>query len=85
MQNPNFIETLSDLDGGVLVNKLSRAVADVALGAVEHGKKGKVTLTLDLDRIGTSAQLQITHKINYTKPTLRGKARLISQRSARFN
>jgi len=74
MKNPNFIETLEELDAGVLANKLARAAADVALGVVEHGKKGKIVLTLDMERIGESAQLQIAHKINYVKPTLRGKA-----------
>lgn len=74
MQKPDFIETLTELDAGIVANKLSRVVADVALGVVEHGKKGKIVLTLDLDRIATSSQLKIDHKINYIKPTLRGKA-----------
>ena len=74
MKNPDFIETLNELDAGIITSKLSRVVADVALGVVEHGKKGKIVLTLDLDRIGETAQLTVAHKINYVKPTFRGKA-----------
>jgi len=71
---PDFSSTLEELDAGVLLNKISRAAADVALGVVTHGKKGKVVITLDLDRIGESSQVNVSHKISYIKPTLRGKA-----------
>lgn len=74
MQNPNFILSLEEMDAGILADRLSRALADVAIGVVEHNKKGKVVLTLDLDRIGESSQVNVSHKLNYIKPTLRGKA-----------
>lgn len=73
-QTPHFGQTLEELDAGVLLHKLSRAAADVALGVIEHGKKGKITLTLDFDRIGESSQVNVSHKISYQKPTRRGKA-----------
>jgi len=48
-------------------------LAQVALGVVESGKKGKLVITLDLDQIGDSAQLMVSHKVVATKPTLLGK------------
>lgn len=73
----DFIETLGELDAGVFSAKLSRAVADVALGVMtngDKGKKGKVTITLDIARIGESSQVQIAHTLAYSKPTKRGKS-----------
>lgn len=65
-----FIE---DLDGGVLQQKLARALSEVAGGVVDHNTKGKVTLTMELDRIGNSYQVNVSHKLLFTVPTLRGK------------
>lgn len=73
-QNPNLSNTLEELDAGILMSKLTRAAADVALGVIQHNKKGKVMLTLNLDRIGESAQVNVSHKVSYTKPTTRGQA-----------
>lgn len=73
-QNPNLSSALQELDAGILMSKLTRAAADVALGVIQHNKKGKIVLTLDLDRIGESAQVNVSHKVSYTKPTIRGKA-----------
>jgi len=67
-------ETLEELDAGIFVQKFSRATRDVALGVVEHGKKGKVTIELTMDRVGDSSQIEIAHKLSYAKPTKRGKA-----------
>jgi len=54
-QQPNFITTLDDLDAGIVTAKLSKILAEVALGVIEHSKQGKVVLTLDMKRIGESA------------------------------
>lgn len=65
-----------ELQGGVLGQQFERAISDVALGVVTHGdkgKKGKVTLTFDLARIGESNQVNVTHKLEYKAPTARGK------------
>ena len=73
-KNPNFTETLEELDAGILVSKLSNALANTALGVIQHNKKGKVVLTIDIDRIGESSQINVSHKISYNQPTLRGKS-----------
>lgn len=72
MKPSNFIETLEELDAGIFSSKISKALSEVALGVVEQGKKGKLVITLSMDRIGESSQLQVIHKLNYAKPTLRG-------------
>jgi len=74
LKNPDFTETLQELDAGILVSKLSNALANTALGVLQHNKKGKVILTIDLDRIGESSQINVSHKIVYQQPTLRGKS-----------
>ena len=67
------LETLSDLDAGVFSQKLSSALSAAALGTVTHGGKGKVVIQLELERIGESTQVKVSHKLQYIKPTLRGK------------
>lgn len=74
MDEYDFIETLNDLDAGVFSAKLTRAVKDVAIGAVEYGKTGKVVIDLTMKRIGESHQVNLEHKLKYDKPTLRGKS-----------
>ena len=68
----DFSELFSDLDGGVFAEKIGTALSLVARGVVEHAKKGKVVITLDLDRIGQSSQVAIAHKLAYNAPTARG-------------
>lgn len=75
-RNTNLVELLGDLNAGVFAQKVERALSDVALGVVTHGdkgKKGKVTLTFDMVRIGESNQVRLVHSISYDQPTLRGK------------
>lgn len=74
MSDYDFTEILAELDAGVFSAKTSRAMQAVALGAVEHGRKGVVTLQFTMERIGDSSQLNVTHKLSYQKPTLRGRA-----------
>jgi hypothetical protein len=71
------LDTLfEELNAGVFRQQVERALSDVALGVVTHGeknKKGKVTLTFDMVRIGESNQVNLTHKLEYRAPTARGK------------
>ena len=69
----NFEEVLADLDGGIFAQKIGHALSDVALGTVLTGKAGKVQITFDMKRIGDSSQIEVAHKINFTKPTEKGK------------
>jgi len=72
-QNPNATRSIDEMDAGIFTQKITAALAEVALGAIQHRKKGKVIIELNLEPIGTSSQLNITHKIASTKPTLNGK------------
>jgi hypothetical protein len=68
----NTEKFLGELNGGVFEQQIGAAITDVASGVAEHGKGGKVTITLDFSRIGDSAQVKIKHKLSYSIPTLRG-------------
>jgi len=69
----NTPEFMADLDGGVFEQKIGRALSDVALGVVNHGKVGKVTISFDIKQIESSRQVAISHKLSYSKPTAKGK------------
>ncbi|MBV2138551.1 MAG: hypothetical protein KUF79_17225 [Candidatus Thiodiazotropha sp. (ex Ctena orbiculata)] len=68
----------ADLDAGIFEQKLSDILSEVA-GAVidtsEHkaGAAGKVTIELDISRIGSSYQVAVDHKLKFTMPTQYGK------------
>lgn len=64
---------LDDLDAGVFREKIARAVSDVALGVVSHGKTGDVTIKLSFKQIADSRQVHCDHKITFTQPTAKGK------------
>lgn len=71
---PDF---LGELDAGVFVNKIAAALNNTALGVLNNGNKGKVTLTFDFERMGNSVEekrVKIKHKLQYVTPTPRGKA-----------
>jgi hypothetical protein len=70
-------ETLAEMDAGVFIAKVSRALADTALAVIEHDdsrKKGKVTLEFEFERIANSAQVNISHTLKMARPTRRGRA-----------
>jgi len=63
----------SELDAGVFEEKLSRQLSEVAGAVIDHGKPGKVTITLDMTAIGSSSQVKVAHKLTYSRPTSKGK------------
>lgn len=65
-------EFIRDLDGGVFEAKLSTTLSDVAASVIDHGAKGKVVITLDMERIGTSYQCVIKQTLKYVRPTAKG-------------
>jgi len=75
MKATDATEFLNSLNGGVFVQQLGRALSDVGAGVVDHGKKGKVVITLELSQIGESNQVKVNHKLDYTVPTKRGTKR----------
>lgn len=73
----HFINTLQELDAGVLADKLDAIVREVALNTVEYSdgkRKGKVSLELTFDRIKDTQQIELSTKLIYTKPTPYGKS-----------
>lgn len=68
-------EFIANLNAGVFNQQLGAALSAVAVGVVEHGKKGKVTITLEMSQIGETHQLKVAHKLEFTEPTKRGSKR----------
>lgn len=64
---------LADLNGGVFLEQVDAAIRESALGVAHTGKKGTVTITLALKRIGDSNQVVCTHTLGYNRPTNKGK------------
>ncbi len=65
-------EFLQELNGGAFASQIGHALSEVAAGVVDHGKAGKITITLDFSQIGDSHQVKIKHKLDYKVPTKRG-------------
>lgn len=72
-QGSSFTDILPDLEAGTFSDKINRALSDVAFGVVNTGKKGKIVITLDMEQIATSNQVNLTHSLKYVKPTANGK------------
>lgn len=70
----NLIDTLQLLDAGIFADKANEALKMAALGVIQTGKKGSVTIILELDQIGDSTSVQVKHTLKYCKPTKNGKA-----------
>lgn len=73
MPKPTLEEILGELDAGIFVQKIEKALKEAALGTVNNGKKGSVTINLEFERIGSSSSVQIKHTLKYLKPTKNGK------------
>lgn len=75
MKPTDTSEFINSLNAGVFAQQVGRALSDVAAGVVDHNKKGKVIITLELSPIGESNQVKINHKLDFTQPTKRGSKR----------
>lgn len=73
MKQEQLYDLFGELDAGVFIQKVTRGLAEVALGAVTTNKAGKVVLTFDVKQIGTSNQVNIHHTVKYVKPTPNGR------------
>jgi hypothetical protein len=69
----NAEQLLGEIDGGVFLEKIARAMSDVALGVAAFGQKGELLVKFTFNRIGESAQVECDHMIKSTAPTQRGK------------
>lgn len=68
----NATELFAELGGGAFADQLGVALSNVAESVVITGKKGQVTITLDIARIGDSRQVNIAHKLAFKEPTQKG-------------
>lgn len=69
----NFAELIGDLNAGVFEQQINRALSDCAANVCQHGKKGEVVIKFSLKQIGEGHQVNVTHALKSTIPTLRGK------------
>ncbi len=81
--NPNrptdVAEFITDLEAGQFEAMLSVALSQTAAAVVDHSdktkpRKGKVTITFDMEVIPGTHQVRIGHTLKYTKPTMIGKS-----------
>lgn len=70
----NFQDIVGDFNAGVFDQQVGRALSDVAAAVVDTGKKGRVTLTFDIKRMGEAAQVIVAHRVAFKRPTTRGEA-----------
>jgi hypothetical protein len=73
---PSITQTLSELDGGSLDSMASHALRLVAESVRDlDGKaKGKLSITLTIERTKGSGQLLVSHKVSFSRPTETGRA-----------
>lgn len=75
MAQTNIPDFIGELDAGIFESKLAAALSEVALGVLTNDKAGEVTVKFSLKRMDSdNPQVQIQHKLSYTKPTKRGKS-----------
>lgn len=73
MKPTDVDQFLADLDGGLVVEKLGKLLSHVAAGVVDHHKKGKIQLTIELGQISNASQVKAHGTLKFTAPTMRGE------------
>lgn len=63
----------TELEAGVFGQKLSAAISDCAIAAVDKGAPSKVVIEIDIKQVGRSDQVNVSHKMKYKRPTSRGE------------
>lgn len=64
---------ISELDAGVLEQKLDRVLRDVAMATINTGKTGTVALSMTLKQIGNTHQVTVSAELRHVKATANGK------------
>lgn len=74
MENANQpLNALEEINAGVTRNRLEVALKEVAIGVANSGKKGKVTLTLDISpQKNAEGQVNIDATVVFKKPNVKG-------------
>lgn len=75
MKPTDINDFFASLNAGVFAQQLATALSAVAGGVVDHGKKGKVVITLEMSQVGESNSVKVNHKLDYIVPTKRGSKR----------
>ena len=75
MKATDSADFIQSLNAGVFTQQFGRALSDVAAGVVDHGKEGTVTVTFKMKQIAQTNQVNVTHKLDFSQPTKRGKKR----------
>lgn len=70
----NPMDVLGEFDGGQYLLMLARALGSVASSVVDHDRKGKIVLELDITRIKKTHQVAIKHALKFQRPTMDGEA-----------
>ena len=70
---PTLTGIIHELDAGVFEEKALEATKRVVLGILATGKKGQVSITLDLEQMGDSDHLAVKHTLKFNQPTRNGK------------
>lgn len=73
MSQEHITTLFEDLDAGVFAQKIQHAISQVALGVATTGKKGKLTITFDMDRLGETNQVKCVHTVKSSSPTPKGR------------
>jgi len=73
-------EFLSDLDGGQFERLLGAVLSQVAAACVDREKQGEVSIALKIKPIKGTHQVEVLHKLAFTRPTETGKASEDSER-----
>ena len=66
---------LEDLGAGTFAGKVAGAIKRAAIGERNFGRSkhhGQIVITLDLTKMGDSAQVMVEHSVKYREPTARG-------------
>jgi hypothetical protein len=64
---------ISELDGGVFIEKLGAALSEVAAAVIDTGGLGRVRIDLAFKQLGNGHQVIVAHKLAFERPTMRGK------------
>lgn len=72
MKSTNTTQFIEDLDGGQFDADLGKILTAVGIATCDFDGTGEVTIKMKMKRIGQSNQVNIHHKIAYSKPTSRG-------------
>lgn len=74
MTTKNQLDQLSQMNGGVTLNRIEAALKDVAIGVANTEKAGDVTVKVSIKpQKGTNGQVNIESKVTFSKPTGNGK------------